>query len=101
MELSVGAAVCNLPIISRFVVHRWLRRWWIKSKQTTKETVNQVQAVVERVLTRNGSQEERTPQNDTLPICLAKTMSQNTEMTMKGNEVMSEICAEAARPVTR
>ncbi|KAF6824146.1 hypothetical protein CMUS01_10386 [Colletotrichum musicola] len=108
MELSVGAAVCNLPIISRFVVQRWLKRWWYGSKQATIATVAQVQKAAGRIVSGEGAQEGTPPRNDaidTLPICLARTMTENTEIAScnkLGHDVMSEIGEEElVRPRTR
>ncbi|KAI8272102.1 hypothetical protein K4K56_002652 [Colletotrichum sp. SAR 10_98] len=83
MELAVGAAVCNLPIISRFLI----RRWWDVSKQATVQTMNQI--VTRKLWARDHAPESYALQSDTLPIYVAKTRSGATETTNKSEQESS------------
>lgn len=72
-ELSIGAAVCNLPVISRFL----MRRWWGASRQAIARTMSQVATRNRRVVRRENDLESFALESGTLDIAAGTRGSLN------------------------
>ncbi|TKW48834.1 hypothetical protein CTA1_11853 [Colletotrichum tanaceti] len=82
MEVSIGAAVCNLPVISRFLI----RRWWGTSRQAVAHTVTQVVTRNRRVIRRVDDLESLTLESGTRHAAAGTTGVENAPTDKAGQE---------------